>query len=95
MFRSLILTDSEVVAVGAASAQSTVALAGNAGALYVICASVGCFVRQGANPTATVGTGSTYIPPNTQVLVAGECGTKLAFIQATTGGSVSITRVLN
>lgn len=79
------------LAVGAVSAQFSIAMA--AGEVYMITSSVGCWARQGTNPTASAAPGSTYIPPGVPILISGGIGPTLAVIQADIAGSASLTRV--
>lgn len=74
---------SQQVAITAASASSTAITGSNK--LY-ICATVDCFVRQGATPTALATGVDQFIPAYTPMRIAGfTSGNKVACI--TTGGS--------
>lgn len=55
-----------------------------------ICGTTGCWIKIAANPTATVGAGSTYIPPNFPVWIGIDGAEKLAAIKDTTAGNLSI-----
>ncbi len=74
------------VAIGASSAASQV-IAAEAARL---CATVDCWVSLGTNPTATVGAGSVYLPANRELLMAGTAGLKVAVIQVSGAGNLSI-----
>jgi hypothetical protein len=82
-----------VVAVGASSAQSA---ANTAVGVRVVrlCATVACWVEFGPNPTATATT-SSYLPANfpEYFVVAGNGTEKVAVIQASAAGSLSITEM--
>lgn len=88
-------TGSEVVAIGAASVQSVTPLQGGSAHLYMLSSTANCWFKQGVSPTASAASGSTYLPAGIPMLVAGEMGTVLAFIQeGAATGKVSITRLL-
>lgn len=80
-------------AVGAASAQFSTTMQANR--LYLLVSNVACWAAQAANPTALTGagTGRFYVPANTQVIVNGDHGAKLALIQDSTGGFASLTPI--
>lgn len=86
-------TQSDEVAVGAASAQFANIVAMAAGQMYVFVSSTACWILQGANPTASAAPGSMYVPPNTIVFIGGLNGIKLAVIQDAAPGKASLTKV--
>lgn len=79
------------VAVGAASAQST-ALASGACFMVRLLPTVDCYVAFGTNPTAT--TSSTRLIANQVEYFAAEVGQKIAVLQVTTGGFLSVTEMV-
>lgn len=79
---------SQVVAVGAASVQSTAM--GAKTTVVQLVSTVACFVKFAANPTAAANT-SSYLPPNVPVNYAVNPGDKIAAIQAVGAGSLYIT----
>lgn len=85
-----ITSTSDSQAVGAASAQLSPTMA--AGEVYVFISTTNCYVLQGANPTATAGDGSMFWPANVPLYIDGGLGAKLAVIQASAGGTASLTK---
>ena len=79
---------SEIVAVGAASAQSAVIPANIH--KVMLTSTTACYVNYGANPTASAATGSFYLPANEKLFLTASPGTKFAVIQAAAGGNLSI-----
>lgn len=77
------------LAVGIASAQFSLVLAD--GSYYVYTATVGTWIAQGANPTASAAAGSMFVPANTLLTIAGLVGAKLAVIRASVDGDASLT----
>lgn len=62
---------------------------------WLFVSSTNCWITQGATPTAVAGAaGNMYVPANTPIVIDGRCGASLAVIQATAGGSASLTRLL-
>lgn len=76
------------VTVGAESAQSAVINA----KIVRISPSVACHIEHGTNPTAT--TTSLYLGANANFIMAITPGDKIAVIQETTGGFLSIVEAL-
>ena len=84
----------DVIAIGAGSVQCAITLV--AGKLYRLTTSGACWIKQGANPTASAAAGSAFMPANTTTMIDGALGAKIAVIQdATSTGNVSLceTRV--
>lgn len=82
---------SDSQAVGAASAQFTPTMAN--GEKYIFVSTTNCWLAQGADPqTAAAADGSMYWPANTPLIIDGGLGPKLAVIQATAGGTASLTK---
>lgn len=75
------------------SAQSGATLA--PAARYFVVADQACYISQGANPTASAADGNMFLPANCPVVLAGSNGAKVAVIQSTTGGTLSITRIMD
>jgi hypothetical protein len=86
------------VAAGAGSLQfATLAMdiTGSRGQhLYRYCANVATWIAQGANPTATAGAGSMYVPAGSPVLLDGFDGAKLAVIEDGSAGKANLVPVL-
>lgn len=85
----------DVAALGAASVQF--ALAMDASELYLFASSGACWIKQGANPTASAAAGSLFVPANVVVTIDGALGAKLAVIQdgaATGKASLALARVV-
>lgn len=80
---------SDVVTVGAASAQSAGAPANIHKAM--LCSTTACWVSYGVDPTATVGDGSFYLPADETLTFSVHPGGKFAAIQASAGGSLSVS----
>ena len=84
----------QVLAVGASSVQSAVTQTTTS--RVVLSSTTGCWVAFGSSPTASAATGSIYLPPNvisTPYVVTGGV-TKIAVIQASAAGSLSIQESL-
>jgi hypothetical protein len=82
-----------VVAVGASSTQSANVIPAGVRVIR-LCATVACWVEIGVNPTATATT-SSYLPANwvEYFVCAGNGIEKVAVLQASAGGSLSITEM--
>lgn len=80
---------SDVVTVGAASAQSAGAPAHIHKAM--ICSTTNCWVSYGENPTATTGDGSFYLPAGETLYFTVRPGGIFAVIQDSAGGSLSVS----
>lgn len=79
-------------AVGASSAQNTTSMAVDAN--YVFISDCSCYIKQGANPTASSADGSMLVPAGVALLLQGRNGAKLAVIQSgAVGGNCSLTPV--
>ncbi|HEX8894459.1 MAG TPA: hypothetical protein VF783_14105 [Terriglobales bacterium] len=87
---ALTLQAQQFLAVGAASAQSAVVQA--ATNRVVLSSTTACWVAFGANPTASAAAGSIYVPANFPMPPIAVTGgtTKIAVIQASAAGSLSI-----
>ena len=84
----------QFITVGAASVQS--AAVGASTNRVFLTSTTGCYVAFGAAPTATAGAGSIYVPPNVVMFpISVTSGTtKIAVIQASAGGNLTITESL-
>jgi hypothetical protein len=60
------------------------------GGVYSLCPTQTCYIRVGANPTATVGSGSMRIPADTLVYITLHKDEKIAAIRETTDGILNI-----
>ena len=80
--------DSDVVAVGAASAQSEAVPAHIH--KVMLTSTTACWVSYGVNPTASAADGSFYLPANTDLELSAHPGNKFAVIQAAAAGSLSV-----
>ena len=95
-FEAIYPGTSQVVAIGAASVQSSafqnVVTAGSqqVTSCIQICATVACFVAVGANPTAVANT-TMYVPLGTPIRLAVNPGDKIAVIQAASSGRLYVT----
>lgn len=87
-FEAIFPGTSQVVAIGASSAQST-ALQTTTTVVQLV-ATVACFVAIGSNPTAVANT-TCYVPANIPVKYGVVGGNKIAVIQASGAGSLFIT----
>jgi len=81
-------TDSDVVAVGAASAQSETVPAHIH--KVMLTSTTACWVAYGVNPTASAADGSFYLPADEKVVIGVHPGNRFAVIQASAGGSLSV-----
>lgn len=79
----------DLVTVGAASTQHATVMQANV--KYMFVSSTLCYIKQGANPTASAASGSSLVPPNYPIYLEGNHGAKLAVIQHTAGGSATLT----
>lgn len=79
--------NSSSISISTTSAQSAASPNGEA----VICPSVDCFVRSGANPTAVSTGADQFLVAGTQYRVKFAPGHKLAFITASGTGTVYFT----
>ena len=84
----------QFLAVGAASVASA-AVGANTNRVFLT-STTGCYVAFGATPTATAGAGSIYVPPNVVMFpISVTSGvTKVAVIQASAAGALTITESL-
>jgi len=85
-------TTSDSQAVGAVAA--TMAPTMTASERWLFVANTDCYIKQGAAPTATAGDGSMFVPAGVFVVISGLGGAKLSVIQASAGGTASLTRAL-
>lgn len=85
----------QAVAVGASSAASTVFDA-NFDRVVSLSSSTACWYQIGATPTAIAGAGSEYLPAGIPPhLVYVGAGNKIAVIQASAGGTISMVPALS
>lgn len=84
-----ITTTSDSVTVSGTSAQFTVAMVN--GKKYIFISTTNCWVAQAANPTAAAADGNMFWPASVPLIVDGGVGAKLAVIQASAGGTASLT----
>lgn len=88
--RKLDVTNNDVVAVSGTSAQS-IAFAGPEVQLV---ATVNCWLKFGTNPTAVAGTDANqYFPANTIWTIKWVPGDKVAVIQDSASGFITVTQV--
>ncbi|MGN6103652.1 MAG: hypothetical protein ACTHU0_00980 [Kofleriaceae bacterium] len=85
-----VATTSVAADVTTASTQFTSTLVVDETWLFV--SSTDSWIAQGANPTATAGAGSMFVPARVGVLVEGLNGAKLAVIRDSADGKASLTR---
>jgi hypothetical protein len=85
---------SDVVTIGAASTQSA-AFGANTHEVRLCAAAAteGCWVNIGQDPTASAGDGSFFLPVNQPEYFHVSPGQKVAVIQVTTGGSLSVAEM--
>lgn len=86
-----ILSLADAVAVGAASATFPVITTMAVGQRFVFVANTACWIAQGAAPVASAAAGSMFVPANTQVMIDGANGARLAVIQDAVAGKASLT----
>lgn len=79
-------TNAAVVAIGTASAQSATLAAG----VYRLIATSSAWIARGANPTASAAAGSAYLAINTPEYLYLETAEKIAVIQDSAAGNLSI-----
>lgn len=90
-FQAIFEGVSQKLAFTGTSAQSS-AFNANTSVIQIV-ATVACFVRTGANPTAVADT-CQYIPPNVPMFIAVNGGDKIAAIQSAGAGNLFITEGL-
>lgn len=83
----------DTVAVAAAAAQFTGLVAMANGQFFVFVSTTNCWIKQGANPTATKAAGSMFWPANVPIILAGQDGAKLSVIRDSADGTASLTPV--
>jgi hypothetical protein len=88
-----VISSSDALAVGAASGQFATINAMAAGEFYLYSCNQNSYIAQGANPTATNGAGSMYVPANTVIPISGALGARLAAIRDAVSGVATLTRV--
>lgn len=72
------------------AAQVPITLEGNK--VYFFTSSTACYLAQGANPTASAGNGSAYIPAGEPIYLHGDAGAKVSVL-ALVVGVVTLTPV--
>ena len=61
---------------------------------YVVTSTIGAYILQGSNPTASAADNNTYIAAGQSVLISGSLGAKLAIIrEGAVDGAATMTRV--
>lgn len=83
-------------AVGAASAVFGAAMVADGTDIRVFTSNTGCFIAQGAAPTASAtvpSTGSTYVGPNQPTLIYGNDGAELAVARDSADGKATLTKI--
>lgn len=61
---------------------------------YVLTSSIACYIKQGTNPTATAGDGSTIVGAGVPTIISGDQGAKLAIIRiGASDGEATLTKV--
>jgi hypothetical protein len=85
-----VTSTSDSQAVGAASAQFSPTM--EADQVWMFISTTNCWIAQGTNPTAAAADGNMFVPANVFVMIDGGVGAKLAVIQASAGGTASLTR---
>lgn len=88
-----VITSADEVAVGVASAQFAAITTMAVGQFFLFVSSTACWIKPGANPTASAGAGSMYVPANFPIVVDGSLGAKLAVIRDAADGKASLTPV--
>ena len=63
-------------------------------ALYALSANQDIWFLQGSSPTASTGSGSTYLPAGSIVLLDGQQGSSVSVVQDAVAGTASITQVV-
>jgi hypothetical protein len=58
--------------------------------MFLFTCSTACYIAQGANPTASAGDGSMFVPANEPVLIDGAQGAKLSVIRQTADGVATL-----
>lgn len=87
------VTGSALFSTVTASSQQLGAMTDNR---YLFASTVNCWILQGANPTATAADGSMFVPANTQIVIWGGMGAKLAVLRdGGSDGKCSLTRTSN
>lgn len=85
-------TTSDRSTVTAASQQFSFSM--TAGQYYVVTSTIGAYILQGANPTASAADNNTYIAAGQSVLIDGSIGAKLAIIrEGSSDGAATMTLV--
>lgn len=84
---------SDFLAVGAASAQFPAINTMVAGQTFVFSSNTGCWILQGANPTAAASAGSMFVPAGVPIVIDGGIGAKLAVIRDSADGKCSLTKI--
>ena len=85
---------SDVVTIGAASAQSA-AFGAHTHEIRVVAAAAteGCWIKIGDNPTASAADGSMFLPVGQVEYFHVSPGQQIAVIQVSTGGSLSVAEM--
>lgn len=84
-------TTSDVQAVGSASAVMSPTM--GEWEVWRFISTTNCYIAQGSAPVAAAADGSMFWPANVPLDLSGRMGSKLAVIQASAGGTASLTRV--
>lgn len=93
-FLSVNSATADSAVIGAASVQFTTINAMAAGQFFELVANADCWYSQGANPTATAGAGSIFLPARKSVIIDGALGAKIALIQdGASAGKASLARI--
>ena len=80
-------------AVGATSVKFGASMGASAD-VWMFVSTVDCWIAQGANPTASAGAGSMFVPAKVIIQITGRAGADLAVVEDSTAGKASLTRAL-
>lgn len=88
---TLVVSTSKRSTVTATSQQINIPMLTNR--LYALTSTTACYIKQGANPTATAGDASSLVAAGGTVVVHGGDGAVLAVIRASADGECTLTQI--